>query len=96
MITVFGYQIGMFSFFVFSILAGVVVAAQAIFGCKEETVQHRTVRAAIGVIYTAIAVAAFMQLESIESPYVEQFLPFLPLLAKRRRQQADRHRRQGG
>jgi len=75
----------MLSFFVFSILAGVLVAAQAIFGCKEETTKHRTIRAAIGVIYTAIAVAAFMQLESIESPYVEQFLPFLPLLAKQHR-----------
>jgi len=85
MITVFGDQIGMLSFFVFSILAGVLVAAQAIFGCKEETTKHRTIRAAIGVIYTAIAVAAFMQLESIESPYVEQFLPFLPLLAKQHR-----------
>ena len=85
MITVFGHQIGMFAFFVFSILAGVLIAAQAIFGCKEETTKHRTVRALIGVIYTAIAIAAFTQLKGVDSPYVAQFIPFLPLAKQYRR-----------
>ena len=83
MITVFGYEIGMFSFFVFSILAGVVIALQAAFGCKDETVNHRIVRGLAGVAYTAVAIVAFTQLEGVESPYIAQFLPFAALARRR-------------
>ena len=89
MITVFGYEIGMFSFFVFSILAGVVIALQAAFGCKDETTRHRIIRGLAGVAYTAVAIAAFMQLHDADSaygdsPYIEQFLPFVTLVRRRR------------
>ena len=85
MITVFGYEIGMFSFFVFSILAGVVIALQAAFGCKDETTKHRVVRGLAGVAYTVVAIAAFMQLRGVESPYIAQFLPFVALAQQYRR-----------
>ena len=85
MITVFGYEIGTFSFFVFSILAGVVIALQAAFGCKDETTMHRVVRGLAGVAYTTIAIIAFTQLKGVESPYIAQFLPFAGLAQHYRR-----------
>lgn len=70
--TVWGLDIGTFSFFVFSFAVGLFVALQAAFGCREETRTHRIVRGLLGAAYVVVTVVAFMQLEGVESPYVTQ------------------------
>lgn len=67
--SLFGYEIGTFAFFVFSFVAAAFIFLQAIFGCREETSIHRTVRGSLGLIYFAVTTAAFLQIEVIGSPY---------------------------
>ncbi len=66
-----GIEIGTLAFFTFSFIAGVVIALQAVFGSKKETMKHRTVKGVVGAAYAVIAAAAFMQLEGVKSPYVD-------------------------
>lgn len=82
MITIFGYQIGMLSFFVFSLLAGVFIFLNAIFGCKDETTKVRIARGVIGAVYAGITVLAFRQIEIVDSPYLQQLIPLAMLLRK--------------
>ena len=71
MITVFGLEIGTVAFFTFSFVVGIVVALQALFRSRQETVVHRVVKGFIGAAYAAITVLAFLQLEGVQSPYVD-------------------------
>ena len=80
---VFGYDIGTFTFFVFSFLAAFFIFASAIFGCKEETTKHRWVRGVLGFAYLFATYIAFTQLEIAQSPYQQQLLPFVMMLASR-------------
>ena len=80
---VFGYDIGTFTFFAFSFLAAFLIFTSAIFGCKEETRKHRWVRGILGFAYLLVTYIAFMQLEGTDSPYQQQLLPFVMLLAGR-------------
>ena len=67
MITLFGIDIGTLFFFVFSFLVGVVLVIRAVFFSQAETHTHRIVQGIIGVAYTALTIAAFMQLKAFES-----------------------------
>ena len=78
---VFGYNIGTFTFFAFSFLAATFIVASAIFGCKEETTKHRWTRGILGSAYLFVSWMAFMQLEGANSPYQQQLLPFIMMLA---------------
>ncbi len=69
--TLFGIEIGTLAFFTFSFIAGVVITLQSVFGSKKETMKHRAVKGVVGAVYAVIAVAAFMQLEGVKSPYVD-------------------------
>ena len=71
MITIFGVEIGTLAFFTFSFAAGVFIALQAVFWSAKETTTHRAVKGVVGVAYAVITVLAFMQLEGVESPYVD-------------------------
>ena len=79
----FGYDIGTFTFFAFSFLAAIFIAASAIFGCKEETKMHRWTRGVLGFAYLWVTYVAFVQLEGAYSPYQQQLLPFVMMLASR-------------
>ena len=78
---IFGYDIGTFTFFTFSFLAALFIFISAIFGCKEETSKHRWVRGVLGFAYLSVTYIAFMQLEGTHSPYQQQLLPFVMMLA---------------
>ncbi|MBC6414395.1 MAG: hypothetical protein GDA45_05890 [Chromatiales bacterium] len=77
---VFGYDIGTFTFFAFSFLAAIFIAASAIFGCKEETTVHRWTRGILGFAYLFVTYVAFVQLEVADSFY-QQLLPFVMMRA---------------
>lgn len=69
--TLFGIEIGTLAFFAFSFCAGVFIFLQAMFWSYKDTVTHRTIKGIAGVAYAVITVLAFLQLEGVESPYVD-------------------------
>lgn len=65
--TFFGLDIGTFTFFTFSFLAGLYIASRAF--ADKETLFYRTACAALGVIYMAVTALAFMQLDGVKSHF---------------------------
>ncbi len=77
MATILSLEIGTLAFFAFSFIAGIFIMSHAIFRSKKDTVLHRAVKGGVGAVYAVITVLAFLQLEGVQSPYVDVQSPYV-------------------